>query len=139
MNLRPRYFSFLFLLVSFWMTSCSTVPETQPMDSLREFYQSYIKESSKLPGDDQQISALKKKHCTARFLGELDKAELEADPFLNAQDVEEQWASNLEINPEAGSKDKFQVCYTASFDNAKHCVEVSMVKEGENWMIDNVK
>ena len=101
------------------------------MDSLKVFYQSYIRESSK-------IESLKAKHCTAKFLVQIADAELDADPFLNAQDVEEKWAENLEITPESAAKDQYKVCYTASFDNSKHCVKVTMVDEGGSWKIDNI-
>jgi hypothetical protein len=108
------------------------------MDSLKAFYQSYIRESSKVPEDHAKIESLKAQHCTAKFLVQLANAELEADPFLNAQDVEEKWAENLEITPESAGKDQYNVCYTASYDNAKHCVKVTMVDEGGSWKIDNI-
>jgi Protein of unknown function (DUF3828) len=126
------------LFIILFMTSCSTGADTQAIDSLKVFYQSYIQESSKVPEDNAKIESLKTKHCTAKFLGVLADAELDADPFLNAQDVDEKWADNLEIAPDAAAKDQFSVCYTVAFDNSKHCVKVAMVDDGGSWKIDNV-
>ncbi|MBL0019574.1 MAG: DUF3828 domain-containing protein [Bacteroidetes bacterium] len=126
------------LLSIFFFTACSSGTDAQSMDSLKVFYQSYIRESSKVPEDHAKIESLKAKHCTAKFLVQIADAELDADPFLNAQDVEEKWAENLEITPESAAKDQYKVCYTASFDNSKHCVKVTMVDEGGSWKIDNI-
>lgn len=120
------------------MTSCAAGNDSKAMDSLKAFYKDYIKESSKVPADNAKIESLKTKHCTAKYLGQLADQELEADPFLNAQDVEEKWADNLEITPDGVTQNQFSVCYTASFDNSKHCVEVTMVEDGGSWKIDNI-
>jgi hypothetical protein len=130
--------SWLPLIIIWFVTSCSTGTDTKAMDSLKEFYQNYIRESSKVPEDFAKIEALKAKHCTAKFLAKLADTELEADPFLNAQDVEEVWADNLVVTDATG-KDEYSVCYTASFDNKKYCVKVSMVDEGGTWKINNVQ
>jgi Protein of unknown function (DUF3828) len=126
------------LILIWFFTACTPGNDTQAMDSLKTFYQSYIRETSKVPEDHAKVEALKAKHCTAKYLGELAEAELEADPFLNVQDVEETWADNLEITADAAAKDQFSVCFTASYDNSKHCVKVSMVDESGTWKIDNV-
>jgi hypothetical protein len=129
------FFSFFIICI---LTACSPSNDTQAMDSLKGFYQSYIKESSKVPSDNAKLESLKAKHCTKQYLDKLADEELDADPFLNAQDVEEQWAENLEITADASNKNQFSVCYTVSFDNSKHCVAVSMVEEDGSWKIDNV-
>jgi hypothetical protein len=130
--------SFIPLFIILFMTSCSPGSDTQAMDSLKVFYRSYILETSKVPEDAAKVASLKTQHCTSRFLGVLANAELEADPFLNVQDVDEQWADHLEIAPDAAAKDQFSVCYAVAFDNSKHCVKVAMVDEGGSWKIDNV-
>jgi Protein of unknown function (DUF3828) len=126
------------VIILWFFTACTPGNDTQAMDSLKTFYQSYIRETSKVPEDHAKVEALKAKHCTSKFLGELAEAELEADPFLNVQDVEETWADNLDIAADAAAKNQFSVCFTATYDKSKHCVNVTMVDEGGSWKIDNV-
>ena len=127
-----------FLVIIALMTACSDGPNAQALESLKTFYKGYIAETSKLPENRAAVESLKAQHCTARYLKQLAAEDLEADPFLNAQDVEESWASNLEVTPDDVVQNQFAVCYTASFDNSKHCVEVTMVEDGGSWKIDNI-
>jgi hypothetical protein len=130
--------TYLSLFLIWTMAACSPASDSQAINTLREFYQSYIRENSKFPVNAEQIASLKEKHCTSRLLKTLNDAELDADPFLNAQDVNAQWADNLEIAPDNSGKHLYQVCYTPSPDGPKNCVKVTMKEEGENWKIDEV-
>lgn len=128
----------LSLLLICTMAACSPASDSKAISVLREFYQSYIQENSKFPVDSERIASLKEKHCTSRFLQTLNDAELEADRFLNAQDVDAKWADNLEIVADDSGKNLYRVCYTSSVDNPKNCVIVTMIEEDENWKIDKV-
>lgn len=125
------------LIMILFMASCTGGPNTAAADSLKSFYKSYIAESNKVPEDQAAIGALKSKHCTAKYLGQLAGEELEADPFLNAQDVDPSWAETLEVTPDDVVKDQFAVCFPLA-DKSKHCVEVTMVEDGGSWKIDNI-
>lgn len=134
----PKVIYGLSLLLILPMATCSPPSDTQARDTLRGFYQGYIQESSKFPVDDARIAALKEKHCTSRLLETLGDAELEADPFLNAQDVDARWALNLEVTLDHSVTNLHQVCFTSLPGSSKHCVKVLMVAEGESWKIDRV-
>jgi hypothetical protein len=131
--------TFLSLFLIWFMAACTPDPDTQAIASLREFYQNYIRISSKFPVNAEKIASLKKTHCTSRFLETLDGVDLEADPFLNAQDVDARWADNLEITPDNSGKNLYMVCYVSSFDNSKNCVKITMKEVDESWKIDEIK
>ena len=128
----------LLLLLTWSMAACSPASHAQEVNTLREFYQSYIQECSKFPVHAEQIASLEKRYCTSRLLQSLEDGELDADPFLNAQDVDAKWADNLEIAPDNSGTNLYQVCYASTFDKSKHCVKVKLTKEGESWKIDEV-
>jgi|SRR5690554_4647558 len=106
---------------------------------LKKFYSSYIIENSQVPEDWDKINNLKKQYCTTNFLAKIEKTELEADPFLDVQDYNEDWINTLEIK-EVGNKENpvFSVCFKLDFDESNHCVKVNMKQENGNWKIDNV-
>ena len=141
---KPAFFSLILLMLFFLSCSSETAPSSvsdpeKVMDAIKEFYSSYILESSKMPPNDLQIEALKNRHCTQRFLTQLNDAEVDVDPFLNAQDVDEKWASTLEIIPKDVSKNLYSVCYEIGYDKSKQCVVV-LAKENQGlWKIDNVE
>lgn len=141
-----RFAIFSLIITLLFMASCSTettgtatsgADTDKATAAIKEFYAAYIAEMSKMPPNQGQVEALKQKHCTAHFLNVLKDAELEEDPFLNAQDVDETWAETLEVTAKAD--DLYSVCYVMGFDNSKHCVEVAAVDADGQWKIDNVK
>lgn len=128
-------FSLGMLLLLLAFAACTSGTGGDAQASLQEFYQEYIRESSKMPLDGGKIAALKQKHCTAKLLQSLENAELDADPFLNTQDVDAAWADALQISPKA--EGKYQVCFQVGA-GAQHCVSATMKEESGGWKIDEV-
>jgi hypothetical protein len=105
---------------------------------LGSFYKEYILETSKMPLDMPAIEALKAKHCSASLLAKLKTEELDADPFLNVQDVDAQWAESLEVKPADGGEKKYSVCWQLGNDG-QHCVVVQMKQEDGGWKLNQVQ
>ncbi len=121
------------------MGACHSQTESKEVKFLKEFYRSYIIENSKDDFDLTKVESIKKKYCTQRFLNELKSLDLEADPFLDVQDYKEKWINTLEINKIDNVGPTFQVCVFFEYNKTTHCVEVTVIKQGEDLKIDMVK
>lgn len=106
---------------------------------LKDFYEGYLSASLKSPIDYEQTDALIDAHCTASLRQYLDTAELDYDPFLNAQDLSDAWQNTIVIKPH----DKMPHTYWVHLDdpknsNASVIVLLRMKQEGNAWKIDEI-
>lgn len=130
--------AFFSLLVLPLMQSCTPAADTKATDAIKDFYGAYIRENSKEPGDMKAVESIKKKHCTSSLLQKLSGEELDADPFLDAQDVDANWVNTMEVLPEGSAENVYGVCFLLTPGESKHCVRVAMKQEGGEWKIDDV-
>lgn len=136
MKMKLFFLSVLSLAV---FISCNQGNNSDMKETIKKFYSSYIIENSQVPEDWDKINKLKKQYCTTKFLAKIEQSELEADPFLDVQDYNEDWINTLNIK-EIGNKENpiFSVCFKLDFDGSNHCVKVNMKQENGDWKIDNV-
>lgn len=104
---------------------------------IRSFYNSYITASCKLPEDINSLEIVKNRFLTKRLLKELNSSELDYDPFLDAQDCQEDWLKTLKVIPDDDIKDNYIACY--KFQNRLRCVRLILSTKTKNYQIDNVK
>ena len=126
----------LSLVVSSSSVAAPAAATAAAREELAAFYRGYLAASSKVPVDAAQVDALRRAHVTAAFQKKLQQAELDADPFLNAQDVDEGWAAQVRVAAD-GAPDRYRVCLGAE-GPAAHCVLVRVVLEANAWRIDGV-
>jgi len=105
---------------------------------LYKFYREYISENISTPENHDHIQKLLGEYCTDSFREIIGSSELDADPFVDAQDYEEAWINNLSISKTGFESNKYKICFMLSFDNSQHCVTAIVKKEGGLWKIDNV-
>lgn len=107
-------------------------------EMLREFYTLYITENSKVSDfDAAAVKNIKNKYVTERLIMELEKAILDYDPFLNAQDCETSWIKTLEIHPDTTLENTWEVSY--AYDALhRSCMSLSLVHIDGEYLIDDV-
>jgi hypothetical protein len=118
----------------------TNAPASDPTTRLKDFYSAYISEQAEASDDTGRISSLLREYCTDSFANHLRSVyahgELEADPIIDAQDVDQSWIKTLSV--EKSSSDNYLVCYVDTYDNQKHCLDVHVVYENGKWKINNV-
>ena len=106
---------------------------------LKDFYEGYLSASLRSPIDYQQTDALIDAHCTAALIQYLDTAELEYDPFLNAQDLSDAWQNNIVIKPHAQMPNTYWVHLDdPKNSNASVIIQVKLKQEAGVWKIDEL-
>jgi hypothetical protein len=103
------------------------------MDFINSFYTSYISWQTDLNNTQLDIEELKKQTCTPELLKSLEQQELEADPFLNAQDVDFSWLSSLAV--EKKGTNQFVVSYRTGYNDQVIRIGVGLVKDGSSYKI----
>ncbi|MBC9934150.1 DUF3828 domain-containing protein [Chitinophaga qingshengii] len=102
---------------------------------LKQFYTSYITEEAKNDVDEKKINLLKKKYCTTALLNKLKHMELDADPFVHAQDYDATWINTLSVRKDAKLADVYHVSYLDAYAKEKNTIKVQVVKEGNSYKI----
>lgn len=132
-------FIFLAIAISASASAQKANDQQAKIEMLKAFYTEYIIANSKAKIDDQEIAAIKKKYCTAKFLKELETAE---DPdyeiFLSAQDCDIEWLKTLHIEP-AATFNVFRVTYDMGFEDEKALIRPVVAKESGKFKIDGIK
>lgn len=105
---------------------------------LKQFYTSYISEHLKDDVDDQKVNSLKKKYVTEKFLYTLKEAGLDYDPFVNAQDYDENWLKSLRVEEDASSANLYRVFLLNGFTGETYCITLQIVKEKGEYKISNI-
>ena len=115
------------------------VSHIAPEDFIKEFYSAYISANLKMPIDYKQVDAIVDASCSRYMIAHLDTAEMEYDPFLNAQDVFDAWQTHIQVN----AHDSMPQCYWVHLDdpqnsNASVVILLRLKQEGESYKIDQV-
>lgn len=119
-------------------------PAATPEDCIRNFYNWYV---TSLAANREPLKQRKeiRQYATERLLREIHKMEkgpdgLEYDYFVNAQEVDPQWAKNISISnvQTHGDKSSAQVLLNSSKEMQIKLL-VHLVKEGATWKVDKVQ
>jgi hypothetical protein len=138
-NIKAKTF-FLFGIVLF--IGCGQV-KTQSSDEvkmLKDFYTSYITECSQYPAATaiEAANAIKQKYCTIRFLKNMEKQDLDYDPFLNAQDCDREWIKSLSISKDTETENMYNISYKDISNDDQITVKLIVVKEADGFKIDEI-
>lgn len=91
------------------------IVENKGIEFLKTFYTDYISACSATPQNTADLERLKREFLSEELMEELKVAELDYDPFLNAQDCDISWVKTLQIEViESGNKD-YQVSYNDGY------------------------
>lgn len=119
-------------------------PAATPEDCIRNFYNWYV---TNLVANRDPMKQHKemRQYATERLLREIHKMQkgpdgLDYDYFVNAQDVDPQWAKNISISNVQTQGDKSSaVVLLNSSKETQIKLLVHLVKEGAVWKVDKVQ
>jgi Protein of unknown function (DUF3828) len=111
------------------------------INTIKEFYISYISEKSKNELNQNSINEIKQKYITNKLLLNIDKrmedGSLDWDPFVNAQDFYDGWIKTLKIKSDESKKNLYVVSY---FDGNKDVkIYLGIIKEKNQYKIDFIE
>lgn len=94
---------------------------------LKEFYNAYFTEmESTNKNSEEKLDLLQKKYMTSELYKKIKNLDLDYDPIINGQDIDENWRKTLTIK--YNSKDQlYQMCTTSSFDKKNNCTYLRMI------------
>lgn len=143
--MKPNFFtSFLACVLTVFSYACSAqspAPADKAAVVLKQFYTAYI---TVIAGDinTAKEEKIRKQYATAKLLKKIkyqtEKEELDYDPFLNAQDASTRTLPYLKIVKDPQKPDTYNVSYGDSFTKNVINIKVHVIKEGENYKIDNI-
>jgi hypothetical protein len=101
---------------------------------LKQFYTSYISAD-----EESQLTLIKKQYCTKKILNRIAKdEELDADPFLQAQDTDIDWLRTLVINKDTQKPNVYTVSYISNYTKKRIINKLLVVKVGPAYKIDDI-
>jgi ABC-type transporter MlaC component len=115
----------------------------KPEAVIREFYAWYVKAVAANRDPFKDDSTQLKRYATARLIREVDKArksgELGSDPFIQAQDVDKDWAKNIKIaEPKISGETATVKVELKGAEMGTHKLNVTMRNEAGTWKVDKV-
>jgi len=110
------------------------------INTIKEFYISYILENSKNQFNSNTIYELKHKYVSKDLLQNISKqmknGNLDWDPFVNAQDFFDGWIKTLQVKKDESVKNKYIVSYYNGKENEK--IYLRIIKENNQYKIDSI-
>lgn len=114
-------------------------PADASMEMLKQFYTEYITEILKTDPSEKKLKSIKKQYCTAGLLSKIQSVELDYDPFLNAQDADEDWLKTLSVRKDPQrKKDGYIISLVDKDTETKTTVKLIVIKEKERYKIDAI-
>ncbi len=149
--MKTKFLNFLlFASTLFILQSCGQsykidsheITETQndeAIKTLKEFYTAYMLEMSSGINQKAEDSILNK-YVTEELLIKIEKASLDYDPLINAQDAIAESIETLRVTSDEKQKEVYNVCYTDVYseNGKKYCIELSLIKRDGRYMINDI-
>lgn len=112
-------------------------PEVDKAEAfLLHFYTNYIHlQGQDVPSKAETDKALRL-WCTPELVTKLEKAELEADPFLNTQDVDAGWAVTLQAEKKTALQ--YVVSFLTEANGKRTAVPVTLTETATGYKITSV-
>lgn len=112
--------------------------DTLIINTIKEFYISYIFENSKNETNSNTINKIKLKYVTNKLLLNIDKqvhdGSLDWDPFVNAQDFYDGWIKTLKVEKDQSINNQYVVSYYNGIEDEK--IYLGVIKENDRYKID---
>jgi hypothetical protein len=141
---RLLFAAFILIAASLVRPTAALAQQDSPEAAIKSFYGWYV--NLMVKGDNPYGKSARKefeRHVTMRYLKALDKQRqgdgFDADPFLNAQDFDKQWAKNIKVSNTStkGDRATADVEMTGS-EMGSTKVRVELQRDGDSWKIDKV-
>jgi hypothetical protein len=138
---------FTFLLIGLLISkSIDIFAQDNPSDTkiiltLRSFYKDYITERSKMPEDFKKIDFIKNKYCTKNLLIKLDKLTkqgMNIDPFIKAQDWDDDLLTKMDIKKDNKSQNIYNASYLDNYRKTSIIVKLKVINQNNTYLIDDI-
>lgn len=108
---------------------------------LLNFYKAYIP-TFEMTGIKQALK-VQKQYSTAKLIAWIDKQtekeELNYDPYVNAQDADQDWLKTIRIEKDAKTLNLYNVSFFDNFEKKRRFVRLFVTKEGNKYKISGFK
>lgn len=134
----------LFLAITLGLSTHPLPTHARPANDaavqmLKEFYTKYITEITKTSPSTKKLNAIRKQYCTAGLLTRIKEIEVDTDPFLNAQDADDNWLKTLSVSKDSQkSKGVYVVSFLDNESKEKITARLLVVKDGDDYKIDGI-
>lgn len=133
-----KYSIFLFCIF-FTLNACGQNDKRyEEINFLNQFYKNYVKNWE----NEKELDLLKNKSLSIELINKITflnaNGELNYDPLINAQDINDDILKNLKISPlkENGS---YKVCYSSSYEKDSICITLQISKSNNSYLISDIK
>ncbi|MDR2533381.1 MAG: YbjP/YqhG family protein [Tannerellaceae bacterium] len=127
----------ILLLSTLLLAGCKVKsPNDQAINMLNEFYTAYIVLCETSHSDDARQGLLEK-YCTANCLRQLEAAELDYDPIINAQDCNAAWLDSLAVDKDPAGANVFVVSYASPY-GGKTSIRLALTEETNGLKINSI-
>ena len=98
----------------------------QNIHILKQFYNAYFTEmESTNKNSEEKLDLLRKNAMTIELYNKFKNLDLDYDPIINGQDVDENWRKTLKIEYDSKTQ-LYQICTISSFDKKNNCTYLKM-------------
>jgi hypothetical protein len=83
---------------------------------IKDFYTAYMYQfaaSSSGPANQEKLDSIASQYCSGDLISEIHKTELEADPFIHAQDCDSAWVKTLQVIKDSVKQNTYNISYRA--------------------------
>lgn len=144
--MKSRIYFYAFLLLVIFKSNCvygqTSSDDKQVLGMLKTFYTEYMTTVSK---DDPRVSLkktqfLQKKYCTLKLLKRVPALsdQIDADPFLKAQDSSVDCLKTLTIKKDAKVLNQYIVSYVDVYSQTKFVIFLTVIKENNIFKISSI-
>ena len=119
-------------------SSTENDPSETKIEFVKNFYEEYIIELSKMPMDLDRIDSVKKKFLTAELHSDLKEQGLDYDPFLNAQDFHDDILEKLAYDEHPEKKDVVKVSYIDDYTSSTVSISLEVVELANGYRINSI-
>ena len=126
------------IFLSLFCKNIQSQTNSDDINQIKKFYVSYITEisSSKDP-NPKKIIDIQQQYCTSSLLKKIEKEELDADPFLKAQDANIESLKTLVVKKDPLHDNEYTVSYIDIYSEKIKLIHLKLKKEKE-YKIDCV-
>ena len=136
-------------VIALILNACGQTKSKTPEQTLKEFYTQHITVCDEMSMSDKskkeefltKKSKIEEEFLTKEFRRKLDIAELDYDPFLDAQDCDKEWIKTLEITQITEQENMYKVCYYYTDWRGEQtvCIKLLLVKVNEKYLINGIE
>lgn len=106
---------------------------------LSNFYKAYIPtfEMDGIAASEK----IQKQYSTAKLIASLPRIqeEMDCDPYVNAQDADQDWLITIRIEKDAKTPNLYNVSFFDNFEKKRRFVRLFVTKEGNKYKISGFK